>query len=191
MKPIYITEDCVIYNDMPRGWISSKNQPKWHESLYKRWKAMWSRCKNPDDWRYDNYKDCTIDDKYRYLSKYIDDIMKLENFNKLCEEPSKWHIDKDKVDINNRCYFFEHLTIITKSDNSKERINRCGTLNSRKPIIGINIEDNSIIIFKYRNEAREMGFNPGAISLVCQGKHNSHKGYKWEYLDMNDRIKEV
>ena len=107
MREIHITDDVVIYNNMPRGWAKGKNQPKWHESLYTRWHDMWTRCRNPNSSRYKNYKVCKIDEKYRYLSNYVNDIMRLENFDKLCENPSKWHIDKDIKDSNNRNYFFE------------------------------------------------------------------------------------
>ena len=73
MRPIKITEDCIIYNDMDRGWIRGKGQPKWHRSLYDRWKNMWKRCKDPKNPKYSNYKDCEIDEKYRLFSNYINE----------------------------------------------------------------------------------------------------------------------
>ena len=36
MREYKITDDCIIYNDMPRGWAKGKNQPKWHTSIYDR-----------------------------------------------------------------------------------------------------------------------------------------------------------
>lgn len=41
-------EELGIENDMPKGWVRGKNQPKWHRSLYDRWKHMWERCCNPN-----------------------------------------------------------------------------------------------------------------------------------------------
>lgn len=146
---------------------------------------MWIRCKNPEHSRYKTYKDCEIDERYRYLSNYINDVMKLENFDKLCQDPSKWHIDKDVKDPTNRHYTFNHLSIIYYKDNSKERMQRLGSPNmgNFKPIIGINKDTNSIILLKSRNEAKEKGFRPSNITLVCQGKRPHHKGYKWFYIN--------
>ena len=199
MSEIRITEDCIIYNDMPRGWTRGKGQPKWHESLYKRWVAMWQRCRNPASKDYSNYKDCKIDERYRKFSNYVSDIMKLENFDKLCENPSKYHIDKDRVDPNNRCYYFEHLTIMTSSENPRESALRNGysQLHStdarfksgqsrKKAIKGISITDNSTIFFNNVNESENLGFNPGHISECCRGKRNTHGGYKWQYVEESE-----
>lgn len=187
MKPIKITEDCIIYNDMPWGWKTGKDQPYWHYSLFNRWKQMWSRCKDPKHPRYNSYKDCEIDEKYRYLSNYVNDIMRLENFDKLCEDPSKYDIDKDKIDPNNRCYYFEYLSITTDSENTKERNNRCGNPNPYikdfKPIRGINIDDGSILILMTKEELKKKGFRLSHINECLEGKRKSHCRYKWEFIN--------
>lgn len=126
MRSIKITDSYFIYNDMPRGWVRGKTQPKWHKSLYDRWRLMFLRCKNPQNTLYKWYKDCKIDERYRYLSNYVNDIMLLENFENFCENPHDWEIDKDKKDPNNRHYSFEHLNIITIEDNRLESLNRNG-----------------------------------------------------------------
>lgn len=181
-------EELGIENDMPKGWVRGKNQPTWHLSLYKRWVHMWERCRNPEHKDYSNYKDCKIDERYRLFSNYIDDISKLENFDKLCENPSKWSIDKDKIDPNNRYYFFEHLTIISGSANIKERNARRGNPSPMKPILGISLEDNSFIIFKSIRQAKEKGFDPGTIAKCLKGRAKSHHNYKWSYLFKDDNI---
>ena len=183
MKSIVITDKCTIYNDMPRGWSFGKGQPAWHGSIYHRWYDMWTRCNNPNNTKYKNYKDCEIDEKYRYLSNYVNDIMQLENFDKLCENPSKYDIDKDKIDPNNRCYFFEHLTILSDKENSEEQMNRNGVPTSKKRIKGINIKDGSVLIFDSIHQATELGFNSGHLVSCCKGRRKSHKGYRWEYIE--------
>lgn len=183
MRPIKITEDCIIYNDMENGWVRGKGQPRWHLSLYSRWKHMWVRCKDPSNPRYENYKDCEIDERYRLFSNYIDDVMQLENFDKLCEDPFHWDIDKDKIDPENRCYFFEHLSIISNSENTRERNKRYDYSDKMKPIIGVNIDDGSVLIFNSVNEAREKDFKPPNIRKCLKGELNSYKRYKWYYLD--------
>ena len=190
MGLIKITDDLYINNDLP-GWARGKNQPKWHKSLYDRWRHMWSRCRNPEHPRYLKYKDCPIDERYIKLSNYVNDVQLLEDFDKLKENPSKYDIDKDKIDPNNRCYFFEHLSIVTKSENSLESVIRNGTLTSPKPIIGININDNTIIILKSAFESKKLGFDQSCISDCCRNNYckenNLYKNYRWYFLDMNDR----
>lgn len=175
-------EELGIENDMP-GWANSKKHPKWHRLLYNRWRMMWDRCKNPKNSKYESYKHCEIDERYRLFSNYVTDITKLENFDKFCENPSKWEIDKDKIDPNNRCYFFEHLSIISKVDNLCERNSRCGNPSPKKSVLGINILDGSTIIFDYIRQAKDKGFDAGHIIKCCKGERKSHKGYMWKYID--------
>ena len=145
---------------------------------------MWKRCNNPENKNYPNYKDCKIDERYRYFSNYINDIKQLENFDKLCKEPSKWDVDKDKIDSNNRHYYFEHLSIVSENENNDERHQRKPI--PKKPIKGISLHDGTVITFNSINDAKENGFDAGHISKCCRGKLKSHKGYKWEYINKEE-----
>lgn len=191
MREIRITDDCIIYNDMDDGWITGKNQPKWHESLYKRWRNMWSRCNNPEHPKYTNYKNCIIDSKYRLLSNYVHDIMLLDNFDKLCENPSKWEIDKDIKDPNNRCYFFEHLSITSKYTNRQERNNRCGNPSPKKYIIAIST--NKVFLFKSLSDVRKYKISRKVVSKCLSKEKDSYKGYEWHYINYkhNKRYRKV
>lgn len=192
MKQIRITENCIIYND-----FLVTDDFKIYRSLLYRWISMWKRCKDSNSKSYKTYKDCEIDERYKYFSNYINDIKQLENFDKLYNEPSKWVIDKDIKDPNNRHYYLENLSIISKEENSREQLKRNGSAfniiknNSTppQPIIAININDSSILIFKSMSEAEDMGFDHGNISKCCRKKYNKHsniyKKYKWYYLDYN------
>jgi len=194
-RPIKITDDCIIYNDMDYGWVAGKGQPKWHRSLYDRWILMWRRCRNPKNKDYENYKDCEIDERYRFLSNYINDVRSLPNFDNLCENLTEWHIDKDRVDPNNRHYTYEHLTISTVKDNLSERLNRRGIGNlhskearvkaskkTKKPVIGISIIDGSFIILQDYADMKQHHFNPGYIRECLNGKRDSYNDYRWFYL---------
>ena len=174
MKPIKISDDIFIINDMPRGW---KNEEKWRNSLYYRWRSMWLRCYNKDNSHYRFYKDCEVDDRYKYFSNYIKDIMTLENFDAFCDNPSNWEIDKDKKNSDSKIYCLENLSIISKVDNLK-------ISHPCKAIKGTNIKDGSIIILNSVNEALELGFkSPGNISSCLKGRLPHYKGYKWEYVE--------
>lgn len=185
---IYITDECIIYNDMPRGWVYNKNQPKWHHSLYDRWIKMWDRCKNPKSKAYKTYKNCEIDERYRYLSNYVKDVMSLENFDKLCENPSLWVIDKDIKDVDNRGYFLDKLSIISRKENVRERNNRLGNPASikRKPVIGINIKNGKMLCFNFICQCEERGFLSSNIVNCLKGRYKSHKGYRWYYLELKN-----
>jgi len=179
MSEIHINDNCIIYNDMEWGWISGRGQPTWHKTIYDRWILMWRRCRHPKNKDYENYKDCEIDEKYHYLSNYVNDIMQLENFDKLCSDPLNYHIDKDKIDSNNKCYSFEHLSIIPSIENIK-------LAHPRKAIKGVNIHDGSVIYFDSQAEATENGFKQGNLSACLNGKRPSCGGYKWQYVEESE-----
>lgn len=178
-------------NDMPRGWVNGKGQPKWHRVAYDMWKSMWSRVHNNI-----NYFGKTIQPKYKYLSGYIEDFQKLENFDLFKENPYGWSIDKDIKGGTYIGYYFEYLSLVSRGDNSKDVINRFGNSylhtdvakkksaqSRKKPIIGISL--NSIILLKSVNDAYSKGFNAKAIPSICKGTSRSrtHGGYKWLYVN--------
>ena len=50
-----------------------------------------------------------------------------------------------------------------------------------KPVIQLK-ENNIINVFESITEAGKSGYSTGAITSVCKGKRNFHKGFKWMYL---------
>lgn len=181
-------EELGIINDL-YGFLS-KEQPKWHMSLYHRWINMWNRCKDSKHKSYAFYKDIEIDERYRYFSNYVEDVMSLENFDKFRENPKEWSIDKDSKK-ENRGYYLDNLSIISVSENSKEMLNRCGNpfisynTNKRVPVIGISIsEPYTRIVFNYINNVTKMKFDPSTVVKCCKGKQGAHKGFKWNYLEI-------
>ena len=75
----------------------------------------------------------------------------------------------------------------------KENINH-GTRNEqvaktkRKPVIGINLDTGEKTIFKSMRETSKFGFHPSAISKVCMGEQEAHKGYFWEFMKEGERV---
>ena len=183
MKEIKITEKVTIYNDMPRGWIQGKGQPRWHKKVYNMWRNRWDKCRNPNNPSYEYYKDCEIDEDFKYLSNFVKWIMNqplFEEFVQTCNKV-KWVIDKDMKDSNNRNYYPEYMTLTTQSENSKEMLNRRGNPNPKTPVIAIDTHSNKVLLFKSTHDAQDKGFHHSDISK-CINKlphHKSHKGYKW------------
>ena len=175
-------KELGIINDMPRGWLSSD---EWHMSLYNRWLCMWLRCKDPKMERHETYKCIEIDERYRHFSNYVNDVMSLENFDKLITNPHKWVIDKD-IKNENRGYFLDNLSIVSKSENSKEMINRCGCpTNKKTPVFCISVDEPyTRMAFDSMFCTRVKNFDPRNIVKCCKGRQKTHKGFKWYYLDV-------
>jgi len=173
------------------GWAKGKGQPKWHEVVFDMWKGMWERV-----YTHINYFGKTIQPKYKYLSEYVDDFQKLENFDLFKENPHGWSIDKDIKGGTHIGYYFEYLSLTTRSDNSKNRADRDGysqlhtkdarakaSKNKMKSIIGIPTVKGSIIIVDSVNNVRDKDFDPSAVSKCCKGKNDhKYKKYKWFYI---------
>lgn len=182
-----------INNDMPRGWIYGKGQPIWHRKVYSMWRGLWGRV-------YDSqyYFGSLVYPEFIYLSEFVKWIETQPRFDEFCSTCFDiiWCIDKDIIDSSNRNYYPQYMSLITQSENSHERNSRLSdfsylhskdTINKsaqsrKRPIMGINIDDGTIIIFNSRNEAKSLGFNTGSISKCLNGIQSSHKGYKWEYI---------
>lgn len=181
-------EDVVLkygnIRDIEYQWLRDED---WRRIIYEKWTKMWSRVNNNSF-----YKDCSICNEYIRLSNYFYDFMKLDNFDLFKENPKGWSIDKDIKIPGNREYKFEALSLVTISENSKERLVRCGnpfidnnpSINKRKSVIGIHKDNGSIIIFNILTNARKLGLNPSHIRSCCVGNRNTHGGYKWYYLNI-------
>lgn len=161
--------------DIPISWLKEE---LWRYNIYEMWKGMWRRVSE-----HRNYKDCSICDRYTRLSNYFTDIPKLDNFEIFKENPKGWSIDKDIKIPGNREYKFEALSLVTRSDNSKERQTRNPFTPNRPKTPVIGISNDSILIFKAIRYAEVLGFSAGTISNCCKGKRPHHNGYKWYYIN--------
>lgn len=200
-KQLMSHEDVVllIKEGYDKKGFTSKKNPLWHRKVYSMWRHMWFRCYDSTRKDYKYYIDSIIHDDFRIFSKYLEWIQDQPRFEEFCNtcDYVTWVIDKDMKCPGNRNYFPEYMTLCTSSENSKEVNHRCQNakhLHSDKhysrrrvPIIGININDNTILIFKCAGDAVSYGFNKGAIGNVCKGIYPKHNNYKWYYFDMNDR----
>ena len=190
-------------NDMP-GFLAKTN-PKWHYVVYDMWKDMWDRV-----YTHINYFGKTIQPKYKYLSGYIEDFQKLENFDLFKENPYGWSIDKDIKGGTYIGYYFQYLSLITRSDNCSDANNRRSykdiqynhlhtsesvaksSKSREKSIIGISLTNKSILIFKSLKDAKTQGFSSN-LSKCLKKCQSSHKGYKWYYINYkhNKRLRKI
>lgn len=151
--------------------------------LYKRWATMLSRCYNENDQSYVRYGGVGIcvSERWWSLSNYIHDISTKENYDKLMLEPTKWHIDKDTLSPDNRCYSNETTIIISNSDNIRERNQRRG--NPRPPIKITQYTKSGVFVSDFNSmlEAEDAtGIKNGNISQCCSGKRKTAGGFTWK-----------
>lgn len=53
---------------------------------------------------------------------------------------------------------------------------------SCKPIVGISLNDKTIVFFEKSAQLKERGFERHLVSLCCRNLKESYKGYKWMFL---------
>lgn len=53
--------------------------------------------------------------------------------------------------------------------------------NNGKSVVGINIKTGKAIRFICLNDCRKKGFEPSCVCDCCKGKRQTHKGYRWQY----------
>lgn len=180
-----------------KNWVS-KDAPLWHSRVKSMWRGMWRRCYDPMSGNYKYYVESLICDDFRIFSnfsKWIQAQPRFEEFCNTCHE-EHWTIDKDMKKDGNKNYYPEYMTLCTQSDNSKARIEAKGAamLNPqyssklKKPVIGISINDNTILLFKSAKDASNyLECYSGPITSCCKGNKPSYMKYKWYYLDIKDR----
>ena len=186
MKGINITDNIVIYNDMPKGWVQGKYQPLWHKKVYNMWRDTWRRVYRDIHWF-----GSLIHPSFKYLSSYVEWIETQPRFEDFCNTCNKvrWSVDKDFKHPGNRDYYPKYMTLMTQSENSIECINRKGSpilkkdvvRKRMKPVIGLPLDDtNKIILTIFRKDVSNYGFDRRAVNrCIAKKKQKTHKGYKW------------
>lgn len=165
--------------DIPMSDIDSL----WKEKAYNMWTGIWRRVYGPG---YAYWKDCEIYEDFRYISKFLKWIESQPRFEEFCSTCGEvmWVIDKDIKSPGNKKYFPEYMTLTTQSENCKERLSRCGSPMSKKPIIAVNIKDGKMLYIPSVNDLKILKFHKGSVRDCCIGIKPSYKGYKWYYLDI-------
>ena len=105
-------------NDMPAGWTKSKNNKR----VYSLWFDMLRRCYDEEQLQRTKgktYKDCSVCERWFYLSNFYEDIQKLPGYSEWMKN-GKMSIDKDLFSRGEKQYSPKTCCFIPMSVNLSE-----------------------------------------------------------------------
>lgn len=105
-------------NDMPTGWM---NRSKLNMRIYDLWKAMLLRTTEKYWTRFPCYIGTTVDDSWRILSNFVNDIKELEGYDEWTVSKNKeMMLDKDTLIEGNKHYSKETCRFITHTESNQD-----------------------------------------------------------------------
>jgi hypothetical protein len=105
-------------NDMPKGWI---NQSKLNQRIYDMWKAMLARTTEKYWDKYPCYTGTTVDDRWRILSNFVNDIKELDGYDKwIISSGKRMMLDKDTIINGNKHYSKDTCCFITHAESNRD-----------------------------------------------------------------------
>jgi hypothetical protein len=150
--------------------------------LYNRWRSMISRCYSENDKDYIRYgaKGIYVSDEWHCFETYVNDVVNLKGYDEKRVKNNELNLDKDILsDENNRYYSFETCKWVTLLENNNEQFHRNG-----KYFECIRIEDGYKEITNSQMEfARKYGLNNDCITHCLKGRNQTHKGWKFSYIE--------
>lgn len=181
MKMVY----NIGINDMPKGW---KRKTKWNLRVYNIWHDMLMRCYDEKYLqKYPTYKDCYVCERWHRLSNFVEDIIKIDNYDMWLNNPCKRiSLDKDIKSKGEKCYCLDKCMFVTNSDNSKavRKMNDFTGINHPrcKKINQYNIDGNFIKTWDYAKQASiTLNINYTSINACLKGRQKSAGGFLWKY----------
>ena len=104
-------------NDMPYGWASEN---EWNKRVYRKWQKMLYRCYNEDYHQKNgkNYIGCSVCDRWLTLSNFVEDVPKIDGYDREKFLNGELELDKDKKNnTNNKSYTMKYCTWLSKPEN--------------------------------------------------------------------------
>ena len=178
-----------VYGIGTLGTFKDGSKPKTSENgkptrEYLLWSRMLQRCYSDKlHEKYPTYKGCQVDERWLVFANFLHDLPLIDGYSLWRDNPNTGvSLDKDSKVEGNKIYSLETCKFVSKSDNSKERIERCGTTKPSKKVMAISLIENKVIVFQSMKQAEKLGFDQSHISKCCNGECKTHKGYKWKCI---------
>ena len=196
------TVDYQKINDMPRGWAS---QSELNMRIYYMWKAMIVRTTQKYWDKYPTYEGTTVDDDWRKLSQFVNDIKYLNGYDEWVNSPRKrMMLDKDTIIKGNKHYSKDTCCFITHAESNRDVINRhpenlekaraTYVEQSSIPIKLTNKKTGEVKFFTSIKEAcRQMNLNNRHVWMILSDKYSGHystKGWLVEKIHNESNEKE-
>lgn len=194
-------------NDMEKGW---KRKNEYNLRVYTLWNGMLYRCYSESFHKKQNtYRECYVCDRWLKLSNFVEDIVKIDNYEYWLNNPNqKIALDKDiKSNGKNKCYCLSECLFVSQKENteqSNKTRNNDYLQGNKNPnatfkIAKINPKTNEIIDVQYGYIYKEQGYSPAHICACCKFHEincnkeewfkkyktrpcKQHKGYVWKYF---------
>lgn len=197
-KTLKSSVDGYKVNDMPTGWM---NESEFNMRIYYTWKAMIERTTKKYWNKYPTYVGTTVDESWRKLSNFVNDIKTLDGYETWANSPhQRMMLDKDTLVNGNKHYSKETCRFITHAESNKDVARRHPDKSRKaanvvkelygKKIKAINVVTNESIVFNSQKEAaKELDVLASHIWMILSQdeKYKSHKttkspdGTKWTF----------
>ena len=187
-------------NDMPRKW---RLENELNERTYRCWQSMITRCYSEKyHEKHYTYKNCYVCERWLKLSNFVEDIVKIDNYN-LWLDDNNYQLDKDiKNKDKDGCYCLENCIFITKTENIAQSNKTRDYKNDKNPnynnhkLKGKNnpkskkvgqydLDGNLIKVWDYAKQiSEEVGINYSLLRSNLQGKRKTYElsGFIWKYV---------
>ena len=174
-------------NDMPKGWM---NRSALNLRIYDMWKAMIRRTTKEYWDKYPTYTGTTVDDRWRTLSNFVNDIKNLEGYDQWVSASEEiMMLDKDTIIDGNKhyskntCRFISHTEsnqdVTKRHPESLQKAREVFKENASEPVRFINIKTNEMRDFPSLKEAcRILNLNLRNAWMVLSDKYPGHHTIK-------------
>lgn len=188
-KNIFTYEKGI--NDMPSNW---REDNRWNRIVYNKWRSMIERVYSE---KYHNKKPTYMNSElcleWHWLSKFVDDIKKIDGYDEDRFIKGELVLDKDiKSNGKNKMYCLENCVLVSPTENSiqanKTRNNdylQKGNHHMSKKVCQYDLSGNLIKIWdcaKQISEELDIGYSGLRNCLQEKKKNNEFQGFIWKYL---------
>ena len=183
----------VGVNDMPKGWTVEN---EYNYRVYQLWKDMIKRCySNKFHEKFPTYVGCTVCVRWLTLSNFVEDVVKIDNYEYWRDNPNQGiSLDKDiKSNNQNKCYCLKNCMFVSNAENTRQANRaRTGEKNPHALLVDrFDLKGNYIDTGCQCEYVQKMGFHSGHISSCCQWYACGEDLEKWRKTHNYKPVKSV
>lgn len=137
------------------------------------WRSMIQRCYNNNHTSYESYgaKDIYVDDRWLIFENYLNDIQKIDNWDKKLNDWDNYQLDKD---LSGKFYYSKDTCIWTTRQNNNNHTSQNYYFDVITP--DGHVYENIVGLSKFCNEN---GLNIKTVLSSIKNNHKTHGGWKF------------